>query len=397
MGTSALFALLLGACPGPPADSADSSPSSDTGSVEETVFYDSHAVLAWPARGMSPMDASYATVALRPPAVGLRALVLQRGVAVSPGGAGMTLSYEPLDPSAVTGETDFWQHAPALLGDEAPAEGMGLGGQGLTGELSDRGDGLGFSVQSLPVVPTSGSGEVAPFPLFRLRLTDQSGDALAATVVVAPTSWDRACDRCHGDDPAGSILAAHDTLHDSTLAAEAPVRCGACHAQPELGWAGDGEASVLATAMHGAHRDRMSAIEDQLEVTCLACHPGPDTPWYRGNHSERGVACTDCHGGMEALLAEGRQPWRDLPRCEDCHATIGSEYQQPGVSFGDSVGHGGLGCPACHHSAHGLYSSTLEADNAQNQGLQGYAGVISTCRVCHDPNPGGLFPHVVDP
>jgi hypothetical protein len=388
------LALLLTGCPKPAEETgepAETAPPEDS-APPDTSIEPSHVVLAWPARAMNTMDPSYATASLRPPGVTLRAQVLERGLQPRLVDGSLPLAYRAQDSAQVSGATDFWEHAPDLLGEQAPAEGLGLSGLGLEGALSFA-DGL-YEATSVPVVPPQGAGD-ACFPLFDLSFGD--GDSVSIPgLVVAPSSWDLGCDRCHGADWSADILARHDANVGTSLVAAAPVRCGACHAQPDLGWEGGG-ASVLAAAMHGAHADRLSPLESQLEPACLACHPGPDTPFLRGNHAERDISCTDCHGDMVALTAPDRVPWQDLPRCEQCHQTTGSEYQQAGVSFGDSVGHGGLRCPVCHHAPHALYASELPADNAQNLVLQGYAGVVSTCRVCHDPNPGGIFPHVVDP
>ncbi len=386
---SGVLALLLVGCPSPSEDSGpDSAPpddTSETGTPEDPGWV----VLAWPTRGMSPMDPSYAELCLWPPGVSLEAQVLQRDLLPGPVQAG-SLRWAPQVSSEVSGSSDFWDHAASLLGDEAPAQGTGLTGLALEGQ-SDLEDGA-FAASMLPVVPAQGSGSTGPFPLFELEVFDGEGTAMTTGLVVAPSSTDRGCRLCHDSDAA--ILQAHVEAHDVELDRSAPVRCGVCHAQPSFDWEGDGEATALAPAMHTAHADRMVELDGQLESSCLACHPGPDTPFYRGTHSYRDTSCVDCHGDMTALGSPERTPWVDLPRCEDCHETFGSEYQQPGVSFNDSVGHGELRCPVCHHAPHGLYGSTIDADNAQNVELQGYAGVVSTCRVCHDPNPGGLFPHV---
>jgi hypothetical protein len=389
------LALILVGCPGQPAEeTGETAPPGD--SDTPAAVSPSHVVLAWPKRGMSTLDPSYATMSLRPPGVTLMAQAVERGASPTVVPEGLSLGFAPVKDALVEGSTDFWDHAPALLGDDAPTQGVGLKGLGLEGAVLATGS--LFEMALVPVVPSEGIGELGgSFALFSLSLRDVDDAELRSGLVVAPSSWDLGCGLCHGEQWTNDVLVQHDARHETTLVAEAPVRCGACHAQPDLGWPGDGEAEVLAGAMHSAHVERMVQLEGQLELSCLACHPGPDTPFYRGNHTERETSCVDCHGDMAALVAPERTPWQDLPRCSDCHATPASDYEQPGVSYSDSVGHGGLRCTSCHHSAHGLYASTVEADNAQNIGLQGYAGVISTCKVCHDPNPGGLFPHVVEP
>jgi hypothetical protein len=373
------LAALLVACPGP---------SDETGDSAAEPALSAYTVLAWPARGMGTTDASYADFALGAPAVTLRAQVLEQGMLPLLVTGGAELSYAPQDPAAVTGVTDFWEQAPALLEDAAPAEGLGLAGLGLEGVLAP---GALWEAPMVPVVPSLGTGESGPFPLFSLALSVEGGSAEG--MVVAPTSSDLGCPRCHGEHWTTTILEAHDARHESFLANRTPVRCGSCHAQPAYGWEGNDDAAGLAYSMHSAHAERVVELEGELEPACLACHPGPDTPFYRGNHSDRGISCADCHGDMDALADPGRQAWVDLPRCDDCHGTPDKEYQQPGQGYHDATGHGGLRCPACHHVQHGLYGSTLAQDNAQNLELQGYAGVVSTCKVCHGSTPQGLFPH----
>jgi len=388
------LALLLAGCPKPRGETGETAPPVDSGDTVSAPD-PSHVILAWPTQGMHSLDPSYATASIGAPAVGLRAQVLERGLWPSIVTADLQLDYSPLDPAQFQGASDFWEHARDLLGDDAPTEGMGLSGAGLEGTYAHFGD--IFRASGVPVVPTTGSGDTGPFPLFTLSLSDTAGDALVGGVVVAPSSTDLGCGLCHGDDYATDILHQHDARHDSTLATETPVRCGACHAQPTFGWEGDGDAAMLATAMHGAHAARMVKLEGNLEATCLACHPGPDTPFLRDTHVKRELSCVDCHGDMATLTAVERVPWQDLPRCETCHVKEESTYQQPGASFEDSMGHGGMRCTACHHVAHALFGSEIEADNTQNLALQGYAGVVSTCTVCHDPSPGGLFPHRWEP
>ncbi len=67
--------------------------------------------------------------------------------------------------------------------------------------------------------------------------------------------------------------------------------------------------------------------------------------------------------------------------------------------FRTSTGHGGLQCAACHGSAHVELASSQSNDNAENQQLQGHAGTLVECSVCHPTVPstfnGG--PHGLHP
>ena len=91
-------------------------------------------------------------------------------------------------------------------------------------------------------------------------------------------------------------------------------------------------------------------------------------------------------------IEQGRRPWLDEPRCQTCH---GANYAElPGTLYRHSNnGHGGLYCSACHTSPHAILPSREERDNRQNVVLQGYAGTLRSCNVCHGYFPAGPGPH----
>ena len=60
-------------------------------------------------------------------------------------------------------------------------------------------------------------------------------------------------------------------------------------------------------------------------------------------------------------------------------------------------GHGGLYCETCHNSTHAVLPSREERDNRQMVALQGHAGTLSDCTVCHGVTPGGPGPHGLYP
>ncbi len=126
------------------------------------------------------------------------------------------------------------------------------------------------------------------------------------------------------------------------------------------------------------------------------------------------MQCQSCHGTMSVVGAATRRGWLDEPTCQSCHTgtatsnngqirytsafdttlqwrtaadqTFATNADTPatGVSlFRFSKGHGGLQCEACHGSTHAEYPSSHANDNAQSIRLQGHAGVISECSVCH--------------
>ena len=54
-------------------------------------------------------------------------------------------------------------------------------------------------------------------------------------------------------------------------------------------------------------------------------------------------------------------------------------------------------CEACHGSPHAILPSIEPNDNIQNIALQGHAGTLSDCTVCHATVPDGAGPHGINP
>jgi hypothetical protein len=61
--------------------------------------------------------------------------------------------------------------------------------------------------------------------------------------------------------------------------------------------------------------------------------------------------------------------------------------------FHTSKGHGGLFCSACHGSPHAIVPTGNPRDNVQNTALQGHAGTLWDCSVCHGYYPSAPGPH----
>jgi hypothetical protein len=109
-----------------------------------------------------------------------------------------------------------------------------------------------------------------------------------------------------------------------------------------------------------------------------------------------GMVCQDCHGSVAQVassIQNGREPWLQEPQCGaiTCHGATYTE--EPGKLFRQSKGHAGLYCSNCHGSPHAIVPSTLDRDNFQNITLQGYAGILNRCLVCHAVDPQGTGPH----
>lgn len=249
------------------------------------------------------------------------------------------------------------------------------------------------------------------------------------------------------DDPVirvrQNILTLHDAINKTALTANEPVLCASCHYSAALDLAGTGPKGAQinpATGQpysyesHALHRHHGSPqlngvvpIPDEGVNTCYYCHPGPTTKCLRGAMSTAGIICQNCHGGLLAVGSVNRKPWIDTPRCQSCHTgdaiahlgndlirriafTGSADRARPILSpnkrfaenrssstdcdvqlYRDSMGHPGadgipkIACPACHGSPHAEWPLTDPAanDNATPVALQGYAGTITECSVCH--------------
>lgn len=173
-----------------------------------------------------------------------------------------------------------------------------------------------------------------------------------------------------------------------------------------------------------------------MEQNCFNCHPGKITQCFRGAMYTAGQKCDDCHGDMLAMggefplltTGEAREPWADEPKCSACHSGHGSDpigtlaydpgdpaatpielansrfAENPGTLYRNSLdNHAGIACEACHGSPHAIWPNRdLNAnDNVAAIQLQGHAGTVSECTVCHEQNsfPNGTLdgPHGMHP
>lgn len=196
-----------------------------------------------------------------------------------------------------------------------------------------------------------------------------------------------------------------------------PILCAACHGTNALGAPGVAGVNPLTADMHTLHA---SVANPATGVTldnattpfgsCYLCHPGQTTKCQRGAMNK--VACFDCHGNLTKVGVATRQGWLDLPACQMCHnggtrylttfnsqgvwrttadATFATNANKP-ISgknlYRFSSGHGSLYCSACHGSQHAEYPSLQPNDNQYSLNLQGYAGKLVECTVCHTVMPG---------
>lgn len=405
-----------------------------------------YVLLAWNSMGMHCLSDSDPWWVILPPANDLHAQLILRGdiPEVITEGVEITFTVEP-GFEHPENEVTFWQHAKSNFG-VALDPGVGLGGHRVSGTMHLEEDKLLFSAALVPVVPYQ-DGRYNPYPIYTIEAKDaQSGEVLATTKTVAPTSTEMGCSKCHGggwrvDDVAGftdetgrRILAVHDKHSKTNLLAEAeagnPHTCQSCHQDPILGTEGKPELLNFPAAMHGWHANYLTGMGAE---SCALCHPsdpaGPTT-CLRGGHSSK-LDCTHCHGtledhalsllkkeqqagkeGAERLMAYlqpravatveevvARTPWLNEPDCLSCH----DGYERPDPATASAFNKwtageedlyrmstdetGMIHCQACHGSPHATYPAInkwfgKDRDNIQPLQYQGNRSPIGAGGNC---------------
>lgn len=357
-------------------------------------------LLAWNDLGMHCYNRDFRDLAVLPPYNTLWAQVLRVGDPPQLITSGVTIRYAFPDNTYSVGKTNFWTYAQALFDLPAPLpDNVGLKGNGLAGTFVLDGD--HFVAEGIPLTEFRDSAPTTPYPyqLATVIASDSTtGAELARTTVVAPVSTEMHCETCHSDRGEGNegiatgrvetnILTAHDQENGTHLMASRPVLCASCHASNALGTPGNGHVPNLSNAMHDKHSDEVPSTQ----AGCYNCHPGPQTLCLRDVMSEQsGMTCTSCHGDMNKV-ASNPNPWLNEPRCDTCHDT--GEFQQNHPLYRFSTQHGGIYCSACHDSPHAIAPSREANDALKFIALQGHAGPIDQCTVCHATTPTDAGPH----
>jgi len=356
-------------------------------------------LLGWNDLGMHCSNKDFSRIAVLPPFNNVNVQLIH----TSPGGsptivtAGYRVEYSIPNNTYSVGKTNFWSYAQQLFGLSSPLpDNIGLTGHGLTGQMDVSGN--AFTITGVPVTPFPDSDLVNenPFQLIHLVARDEAtGTVLATTDAVIPVSNEVGCVQsgCHVSER--SIVNGHDSV--ANFDRSKPILCASCHASNALGTTGNPEAGIFSFRIHDEHKEVAGADNDI--ATCYKCHPGPKTQCLRdimGKNPQTPLICQNCHGTLAVLaqsIENGRKPWLEEPRCGNltCHGTNFSE--EPGKLYRQSRGHGGLFCSACHGSPHAIQPTVQPNDNLQNIRLQGYAGALKKCTVCHVTPPAGAGPH----
>ncbi len=421
MGVPAI--VLMASVPGGTAPSAAAS----LPAYPATVRSRDYVVLAWNNLGMHCYNRDCADLLVLPPYNTLWAQVIRVGDPPQIVTEGVTVEYSFPQNTWSAGnpsrpdKTNFWQYATQVFGLDTPLPpNVGLAGKGLAGRMDPVGD--HFVAEGIPLteyrdldVRTSDPNNWVryPYQLARLIVRDAAtGAELARNTVVAPVSSELSCQMCHADDgdattrypitPTGkvetNILAIHDYLsaakypepYTALLLESRPVLCAKCHASNALGTTGVPGCTSLSNAMHNHHKNLPDITPDT--DGCQACHPGPETKCLRCTMSQNfALNCTTCHGTM-ATVAQNPDPWGSEPRCDSasCH---GAGYALDQPLYRLSKGHGQTYCCGCHDSPHAIATSREPNDAIKFNQLQGHAGTLRECTVCHRTQPSDPFVH----
>jgi hypothetical protein len=367
---------------------------------------------AWNNLGMHCYQLDYSQFLILPPYNVFWTQVIARGEDPAIITSGVSVQYNMPQVTNPVLHTNFWDYAAAY--GWSLQSGVGLTGKGTAGTMDAAGD--HFIAEGVPVVDVNDDGTWDPFPFFLVTVQNGSQQTVAETVNVAPASTEMSCYLCHTGDTIQAVMAnilqIHDKNQGSKLVEQVqggkPVLCNACHSDPAMGVMENHNATTsLSGAMHTYHADKL--VGSQLpENICQACHPGPQTQCLRDVMSSAGITCTNCHGSMNDLGDPNRTPWVNLPTCESCHTqsltkaqgmTIDNPNQNLTANSAElyrnrkAHGGGGIYCAACHGSPHAIYPTVTERDNQQSIRLQGKAGPIVECSVCHMDRPDEAFWH----
>lgn len=347
-------------------------------------------IIGWNDLGMHCSNRNFGGIVVLPPFNNVTAQVITVGDATHLPQLmtnGFHVTYEIPGNTYSVGKTDFWSWEDQIFGVNL-ADNIGLTGNGLTGTMSVATD--HFSATGIPITPFTDADLLHedPFQLGLLKLYDASNTLLATAQPVVPVSNEINCisTGCHVSEQA--LLSQHD-LTGGFDPNNTPILCASCHSSNALGTPGHPGVPSLSEAVHKAHGDRTN--------DCYKCHPGPTTQCLRDVMKTRhGFTCQTCHGSVSQVgesISSGRIPWLQEPSCgaTACH---GSQYaEEPGKLFRQSRGHGGLLCSACHGEPHAIVPSGNARDNVMNIALQGYAGTLNRCDVCHGSVPTQAGPH----
>jgi hypothetical protein len=370
--------------------------------AKQPVLTNQYIVVAWNDLGMHCSNLDFSNMCILPPYNNQKAQVIQKGdqatlPMVMMGSGGINVTYEIPGNTESATKTNFWSYSQHIFGVTLPPN-IGLTGVGMAGTMQTA-DTINYHhVEGIPITAFPDATPTIPdaYQLTLIKAWSLAGQVLATTQSVIPVAHEINCvsSGCHSSEMA--ILQGHDQVQGFNIA-DKPILCANCHSDNALGTAGQPGVPPFSQVIHMKHGE---FIKTGTNTDCYKCHPGPNTQCWRDTMKTATTGnvhkCQDCHGSVFNVgktIENGREPWLEEPSCgkATCH---GPNYaEEPGKLFRNSKGHGGLYCSACHGSPHAIFPTSQPRDNVQNIALQGYAGTLKSCAVCHGYTPSGPGPH----
>ncbi len=219
---------------------------------------------------------------------------------------------------------------------------------------------------------------------------------------------DAACTKCHDEDNAYPVLRIGKTRHGVIADARTPT-CTSCHgeseehsrkirpseerASPDITY------NDMNTAVPRAER---SNNEDQFPASpvaernnaCLSCHKGGERMfWSDSSHSNRDVACNNCHQ-IHTANDRVREKETQTEMCFSCHKEQRAQMHRPSHH---PVPEGLMACSDCHnpHGSAGTRQLVKDSVNetcyqchTEKRGpfIHNHQPVTEDCSICHNPH-----------
>lgn len=346
-------------------------------------------VVGWNDLGMHCFDGKdYSIFGVLPPYNTIHAHLIDTNGALVVDPSTYTLDYQAItDPftgeitTTAADKSNYWDYS-GDLGLGSPAPDIGITGNAMPGK-ANKPQPMTFSTSDntwaatgIPEFPYTDKGTTNYFPMMRVTARNSSGQVLATTDIVLPTSDEMTCLKCHASnsnsnampkngwannpnlpqDVKINILRRHDDDVQATAlfqsaaiqlgynpagleasARSKPILCAQCHGSNALEMSGVTGINALTQAMHRRHAPVVDPLTGATmdsstdRATCYSCHPGPKTQCTRGamailkdTNGNNLIQCQSCHGNLTAVANPSRTGWLSEPTCQSCHTGLAS-------------------------------------------------------------------------
>jgi len=232
------------------------------------------------------------------------------------------------------------------------------------------GNGITFKAQAVDSNGKKISGSFA----YKITSTGQSGvlDLIDAQNLM----YQKTLSLPLGNDYAYSVTVNGMTTNGTIYSTAA--KCDACHAKPE-GHIADQSTWGQCRSCHNLSNVTHTHIyKFGATFQCYTCHTAVSSntdihSTLTNPSGYTGFTCVNCHGDLSMTQNNTFKTagMAGLPACANCHDNSHGE-PVAGVSFSDSVGHGGMLCISCHSSPHRI-------QQPMNLGTSG----VNNCSGCH--------------